>query len=199
MWWTSHPTALPAAEVEPVEVAVMAKTTNVWFHRLLASYAQGVKASEQCSGSWVGLVCRCQGLGTTRTSTGSAGWHPLPRQGLLEGAKGTSCYPACGTGVQSATLRRRRSAGTVCSGLAPANMKKRLAEQRAACLPPEPAPCCGVEGAPLQQRSLFMLRQALLTCSLLLGTVPVLCCNPASCFEWPWCSEHPQFPPVSAA
>lgn len=107
-----------------MEVAVMVKRTSVWFHPLPASYASGVKASEPCSGSRVGLVCCRQGLGTTRTSTGPARWDPLLLQGLLEGAKGTSCYPARGTGVQSATLQRRRSPGTVRSGLAAASMKK---------------------------------------------------------------------------
>lgn len=105
----------------------------------------------------MGLLCHCQGLGTTKTSMSPGGWDPL--QGLLEQAKGT-LLSSPQYGHSECHTAEKEIPGTAGSGLAAGSMKKRLAEHRAGCLPPKPAPRCGVEGAPLQQRSLLFTPRA---------------------------------------
>lgn len=169
----------------------MVKRTSVRFHHLLASSVQGVTESEPRSSSRVGLVCCCQGLGTTRTSVVG----PSASPGTSRGSKGHSCRPAHSTGVQSATLPRRRSPETACSGSAAVSVKKWLVKRRAVILLLEPAPRRAAD-IPLVR---FQPGPAEMQLALGVGTAPVLCRDPASSFQWPRCSGHPPFPPIGAA
>lgn len=102
----------------------------------------------------------------------------------------TSCSPAHAAGVECHSADRDTPWDSVL-GLGSSEHKETTGRSQGWL----PAPC-EVEGAPLQRRSLvFLLRWALLRCTLLLvGVVPVLCRDPAFCSTWPWCSEQPDVP-----